>query len=155
MECVWHDPLVQRWLRKYLKGTWEGHLNLGVQQGIERIDGPLGLYVLELSEHTVMFFDLLPWAIHQEEDGFQLSLLSTSPAHTRTLLLVEVRLNMLYLLAGAPRGYAVRLLLKLCRRVPVSVHWKLFFRLVYWTAWSHEFGNTVFHPMHFAWYIIF
>jgi len=31
------------------------------------------------------------------------------------LLLVQVRLNMLYLLVGVLGGYAVRLLLKLCR----------------------------------------
>lgn len=72
-------------------------------------------------------FLLASQEVHQKEDGFRISLLSISPAHTSilVLLLAGVRQNMLYLLVGALRGYAVRLLLELCTRVPISVCLKL------------------------------
>lgn len=146
--------------KDYTANIWKGHgrgIWAGGPAGDRENRWAIGALCVRAQRECSHVFDLLPWAIHQEEDGFRLSLLSTSPAHTSILLLllVEARLNMLYLFIDAPRRYAVRLLLKLCRRMPVSVHWKVFFRPVYWTEWSHEFGNTVFHPMCFAWYIAF
>lgn len=94
---------------------------------MERINGQWVHYVLEVSKHVVMFLTwCLEESIRRKTDDLKLSLLITLPAHTSVflLLLVQIGLNMLYLLQDAPREYAVRLLLKLCRKVLVSVDLK-------------------------------
>jgi len=52
---IFKTPLPSKTTQQIFERDVGGAFGLGVQQGTERIGGPWGLYVSELSEHALMF----------------------------------------------------------------------------------------------------